>query len=436
MEAVNDKTYLDTLKKSIEDKSGWGDSSQWSTKDFENLSEFVLEATQVNISVTTLKRLLGKVQYSAQPRVSTLDAITQYLGYNNWREFKKAIDNVRQEATEETDKKKKEGAGTTPFTKMPRKFSVKQVTWLVGVLGVVGLLVMFVANSQLITKKKNYAGKGSFHIKKVSKGLPNTVVFDYDISKISSDNIQIQQYWDKTKRIDINKANNEATCMYYYPGYYRAKLVVDDQIIQEKDLFISSDGWLAAIQGKPSPRYILTNELLKNGQLKLSDKIQQEIDNKENAPILNYFYLKDLKTLPGSDFIMQTGFRHTQKSGANICQRMGVVIVGIHGVLSLPFAIPGCVGKLGAYLNGQAYDGKDNDLSGFGCDFSKMQHLKVINQQNNLKVYLNDQLVWTKKVKKDIGRIAGIRYQFRGYGEVDYVKYAHLNEKVVFQEDF
>ena len=51
-------------------------------------------------------------------------------------------------------------------------------------------------------------------------------------------------------------------------------------------------------------------------------------------------------------------------------------------------------------------------------------------------MYLNDKLILTKKIKKDIGRIAGIRYQFIGYGEVDYVKYSQLDKKVVFQEDF
>lgn len=433
MEVNNDKTHLKTLKTAIEHKTGWGDSSQWATKDFEHLSEAIFDATQVNISVTTLKRLLGKVHYAAQPRLTTLDAIAQYLTYENWRSFKQAIIN------ESTDRKNAYlSKGKCIISK--RRAVLKPI--LIGGLGVTVCMVMLLMYRLVGTKNTSNAkeykdiGSGSFNIRKVSKGLPNTVVFSYDISGIHSNKVQIQQHWDKTKRIDIDKQNTEVTCLYYYPGYFRAKLVADDKIIQEKDLFIASDGWLAAIEGKAKPQYILPEDLIQKEALQLSETMKANIASKEPIPLVNYFYFRDFQSLPGTDFIFETSFRHTLKTGKNICQRMNVIIVGTQGVLSIPFSAPGCIGALRMFLNGQRVQGKHRDLSGFGCDFTKTQQLKVINKQNSLTIYLNNHSIYQHKLKNDIGNVAGVKYLFKGYGEVDYIKYSKINGYTVFQEDF
>lgn len=49
-----------------------GDGSEWTTYDFEKLSEAIEEATGVMLSVTTLKRLWGKLKYTNMPATTTL----------------------------------------------------------------------------------------------------------------------------------------------------------------------------------------------------------------------------------------------------------------------------------------------------------------------------------------------------------------------------
>ena len=65
-----------------------------------------------------------------------------------------------------------------------------------------------------------------------------------------------------------------------------------------------------------------------------------------------------------------------------------------------------------------------------------MQHLKVVNRQNLLHIYLNDKLIWKQPLKNDLGKIAGVRYRFVGDGEVDYVRYYNSKGKAVFKEEF
>src|SRR5205823_517844 len=73
----------------IEEKVGWGRSDGWATQDFERLSERIAEQTGVSLSVTTLKRVWGRVKYESAPTATTLTTLVQFVGYENWPHFKR-----------------------------------------------------------------------------------------------------------------------------------------------------------------------------------------------------------------------------------------------------------------------------------------------------------------------------------------------------------
>lgn len=69
-------------------------------KDFEFLSECIFEKFHERISPTTLKRLWGYLSETTTPRKSTLDILSKFVGYDNWKIF--------TEFTEETEDTEKE----------------------------------------------------------------------------------------------------------------------------------------------------------------------------------------------------------------------------------------------------------------------------------------------------------------------------------------
>ena len=75
------------VKKLFEQKTGWGDSGNWSNQDFIQLSEMIREHTGVTISHVTLKRIWGKVRYESLPNTHTLNTLVQFVGYDSWRDF-------------------------------------------------------------------------------------------------------------------------------------------------------------------------------------------------------------------------------------------------------------------------------------------------------------------------------------------------------------
>ena len=56
-------------------------------KDFDFLSEMIFDKTRQHISPTTLKRLWGYLSEPAAPRISTLNLLAQFVGYDSWEVF-------------------------------------------------------------------------------------------------------------------------------------------------------------------------------------------------------------------------------------------------------------------------------------------------------------------------------------------------------------
>ncbi len=56
-------------------------------KDFEFLRERIYARLHVLVSRTTLMRIWGYIEKDVQPRVSTLNILSQFLGYKDWGSF-------------------------------------------------------------------------------------------------------------------------------------------------------------------------------------------------------------------------------------------------------------------------------------------------------------------------------------------------------------
>lgn len=84
-----EKFYLETLKAHITIKFG---KSLRTPSDFSDLSHDIFKHTNRTIGVTTLKRVFGYVCADHGTSFSTLSNLTSYIGYKDWDNFCKEID--------------------------------------------------------------------------------------------------------------------------------------------------------------------------------------------------------------------------------------------------------------------------------------------------------------------------------------------------------
>ena len=306
--------------------------------------------------------------------------------------------------------------------------------------GVAVLLVLFISfifNDAPKAFTPEQLAKVKFSSQPITQGVPNTVIFNYDLGDIQSDDIQIQQSWDSTKRFRITEITNEATSTYYRPGYWLAKLIINGQVVKEHDVFIKSQGWMVTQDFEPKPRYFLQDEIRKDGYLGIDSAVLAQSFGKSAEPQwLTYHYIEEIGQIQSDNFTFQVAVKNTYQHGDGICRESRIFILSANGFIGIPLAIPGCVGDLRLRVFDYVEDGDKRDLSAFGCDFSQWQRIKVEVKDKLAKLFINDQLIREVRFTADAGRLVGMRAAFLGAGVVDDVAFLDKNGKVVYQNNF
>ncbi len=75
---------IQQLKAAIEESCN---RTMQTPKDFDFLSESIFKQTHAMVNCSTLKRLYGYIGGNIKPRVTTLNILSQYVGYTDWNAF-------------------------------------------------------------------------------------------------------------------------------------------------------------------------------------------------------------------------------------------------------------------------------------------------------------------------------------------------------------
>ncbi|PWG81398.1 hypothetical protein [Pararcticibacter amylolyticus] len=402
--------FIEKYRTLVETRIGWGKSDNWQSQDFETLSGEIFKKTGVLLSASTLKRIWGKVRYNSTPNLATLDALARFVDFPNWRSFC----HWQEEATAALEEPKVTN----------RKY---RIPLLVTVVTIVLTLIAFILQRQSV-KTLRYSNI-RFSSKPVTNGIPNTVIFKYDATRSNADSVFIQQNWDKRRRFRVDKNRHEYSSTYYLPGYYRAKLVLDDSVVKEHDLLIESD-WIGVLQKEPIPGYLPRELYMKDGSMGLEEadvNIGPKDYQNEPPVFLLSRVAKDME-VPSEAFELSMLLQNTFTRVSAPCRQASVMLLGTGGVIRIPMSAPGCVGDLLLLLGDRAIDGKTHNLSGFGVDFNKPVQLRCAVSSAEIGISLNGTLVFRDKFPKGIGRIVGVRIAFTGSGTVSNFKLSSLRK--------
>ena len=396
--------YITKCRDLIEEKLGWGKSTAWQNQDFDKLSEKIFAETKVLLSSSTLKRIWGKVKYKSSPNLSTLNVLAQFAGYENWRAFTATGWITTEEKTNSIVTAQRKG--------IPQKYFF-----------IAGLLLLFIFIAFWSFKKQpRHLGfeKLSFTSKPVTLGLPNTVIFQYDASHSNADSVFIQQSWDSRRRFRVDKQLHEYTSTYYYPGYYRAKLILDDSVVKEHDVYIETEGWVGIIEKSLVPVYLPKTLFQNQLVLNISEKelLDQKIDFQKEPPVVSLIKVDKTINTPSEHMALTVQLQNTYDKSNGICRQTSIRLFGTTGVIDIPLCNIGCVGEIGLMIGMQYINGKTKDLSGFGVDFSNEATVHCKTGNGAISISINNKMVYHGDFKQGVGRIVGAKITFRGTGIV------------------
>lgn len=424
MSSTPTPTAIAHLKAQLETHLGWGSSEAWSNYDVERLSERILQQTGVSLSVSTLKRILGKVDYKSAPSLTTLNTLAQFLRYTDWRDF--------QLKTAETTATRVEPPVPVPLTKKPGWTS----QWLSVVLPGIFLLSLV---SLLLGRETPYR-PADFRFTSSTirtQGLPNSVVFRYDATRArDGDSVFISQSWDTRRKVFVHKNDHYHSAIYYYPGFYRAKLMIGGQVLREHDLQINTDGWLGLVEADwgQQPVYFKPSDMVSAQTVRVTGELLEKYGVKRgsSAPrivLVNQQAIEGIKT---DAFEFETEVRSLNDAGADACQRIEVVLHAKNDLLVVPLVEPGCVGDIYVSAYGYYASSRKADLSGFGCHPTQWNRLRVRCRSGLVTFYVNQRAVYQARIKNRPAEIIGVQVRFNGPGAVRNTRLEGATGKVNF----
>lgn len=401
----NDEIHIQRCLKLIVDQLNWGDPSEWTNYDFSKLSDLVHQRTQVRLSVTTLKRMWGRLKYESAPALTTLNALAQFAGFVDWREFCRDTPAVTSPQVT-----------SSPPPKTQQKFNSR---WMIAAM----VLIVPVAWFMISFTKKPSVDPDQFSFaanKMIAEGVPNSVVFSYDATAAATDSVYIVQTWDIRRKTLVSATGHEHSAIYYYPGFFRTKLIVDGVVARTHDLFVTSDGWLGLIEQDPIPIYLKKDEFTFSDRIEVNEQLlsSYNLSLQPEPPSLRFFNQRDLGDITNDNFQFETKLKTDFKDGAGACQFVQVLIQCKDDIIIIPLATKACVGDMFLAFCGTYVESKAADLSRFGCDLTEWTHLRVESVNKHVTIFVNDAKAYELDFPHDPTGIVGVQYRFAGTGAI------------------
>ena len=416
--------------------NGYEDVSKLTQRDYEHISNAIETKTSILISVSTLKRLLHG-EFTRIPQTATLNAISSYLGYQSWQDFKLSL---IKKVVKVTPKEPLRTEYYAPPEKVkPPSNSIKRITVVsVGIVSVI-IAVLFIRYAP--GNSPGNFDKASFSAEKTtSNDIPNTVVFHYNIDDVKADSFFIQQSWDVNRRVRIFKNNYTLTDIYYEPGYHMAKLIANDSIIQTADVSIPSNGWfLFAMDIKPksNPEYIKpTLPLVKNGIMTLNENelVANQIDKSKEKRYVYTLFPSDIH-VQSDNYIFKTRVRMRELRN-NFCPTLMVEVWTQRYFNFFQNTSKGCVSEAMAEFGENFISGKSNDLSALGYDLTNWVDVEWKVENRHVTISFDGKVVLETSYNKDVGFITGMAFISNGLPEIDHIELKGLDGSVVYENDF
>lgn len=431
-----DKAWLTALQRQLEQHLQWGPIASWSQRDFQNLSDQLQEKTGVLISVSTLKRALGRVEFKGMPFHTTLNALVQLMGHKSWAQFK-----TSQQLMDEPT------APTLPAAHVPDDLPAAPASRTVSKL-LLGAAMLFVAvisagaawwlkpapdleTEQGIEPAVLHASLTQ------SDTTPFTVHFEYEVPKRYHDDLLLLSMGDNKQHLRYANLNKEGKGQHQFKydehGFFMAKLFANKKILARLPILVATATWQTTIglQKQELP----VQPSLKAGVLTVD---QSELDRRRADTLQR----------------VRTNFKTYRNFGvdADDCR----IVMRLRSPASVYNAgWPKTTIKLGC-LGGNSHITLDksqtvidifnqfsdhvvdsaSQFKHFVQDISEWSELELKTHNMQWQLSLNGKPIYSGQYTERLKNLYSLIIGFRGIGEIDYVQVYNGAGQIRYREDF
>lgn len=402
-----ERELLEQLYRAIEAKMDMGEGRLWANKQFVQLSERIFEQTGVLVSASTLKRMLGKVKTDADyvPQLETRNALAEFCGFGHWARF------VEQQKY-------------LP-TALPSR-STRFRHWLRYIFITLGVVVSMLAVVLFIRYGRTHSKPHVEWNNTYSEGIaPFSCAFHYHIPKQTQAPVHLII---ETDTIVLDPALTTYTHYFKLPGYVRAKLVYEGELLGEKEIVIRSQGWKAyafnsygmdrVIQVLPSS--LNTSEIFVLGtDTFITPQVVKGLGMDINYPYWTEYRNYDRFDVPMDTFYFETWVQNTSRIPTVLCNHICITLTGTGNRARIYFVKPGCSRWLELQFGDSLYSGRDQYLEALSTSLDTMRRVQLQLMGDSATIYLDQQPVFATRFNNNLGLLRGVQFDFIGCGRFE-----------------
>ncbi len=421
---------------------GWGHPNHWKDRDFINLSYSIDDKTGVSLSKNTLKNVFrsnpGQEQYF--PQLATRDALSQFLGYDGWRDY------VKKNSISLSSKKRR-------HKRKPNRLLAYLLLFLV----VISVIVLLSKSTVFKTTshKNNY--ELQFIAMPTEGKAPLTVTYQYDISLLPFDSVFINHRYEHHK-MGFQKQllkNNKGFINHCYqiPNHYPVVLEANGTKLAAKKIHVISDGWISMVSDRFSEKqeegelkfpefkhlvfnlYNISMDTNNDGRLYISPEKVKQLD------INLKFYYTEFRNIrnfncSGDSCMLEVCFKNPVAEGGISCFDSQFILQCDTSFAKVTIVEPGCHRYANAVIGRNFFSGETEDLSSFAFDLSYWRTLKIKTQDGKMTFYMDDKEFFSKPYHFPLQAVTGLIFTFKGSGSVDWVKLYNAGNQLVYSDTF
>jgi len=434
-----EKKELQLLIEELERIQDWGSIEQWKNRNFIFLSDAIFDKTKMRISLSTLKRICGKIDSIYLPNVSTLDVIAQYLDFKDWASF---IQHKKRENTLIVTKIKE----TTNHGNA--KFRIKKPVFF---YSTGGLLILFTSLYFLMKEQKPKASSvlANFEFTCINPigTTPHNIVFHYDLKNVNDAHPLVLRYIGMGTLFDsfaIAGRTMKSPIFNYkseIPGVYTMQLSYNQNVLKEFNITTESPGFCLLIDSPRNGRYSIIlpeKDIVKNGVLGLSSKDIEAMGHPPLQTNPSYLLVKDSINKQCTDGVdISLKIKNDSYAGNDICNRCYITVLGKNHYFAFGIANKGCGSTIKIYYppNNEFISGQTTDLTNLEINLKEWTDIRISHKSNDFKVFINSNLAFEKSVNERMD-FAGLKIKFHGYGLIDDVSISDTRGKLIYTNNF
>jgi hypothetical protein len=417
----------------IFNKNGYLELTQLTQRDFDHISEKIEVSTGILISGSTIKRLLNG-KFSRLPQVATLNAVSKYLGYQNWQEYKSYILKTEEPLAEDKSAHFETKISSESFVSSWNPKVVTVICLAIGTLLIVGFIEFSKTIPYLDADSASFAAT-----KNTNNDIPNTVVFTYNIDQVNADSFFIQQSWDRNRRVRIYKGKHTLTDIYYEPGYHLAKLIANDSVIKVVEINIPTDRWLffaKDIKPGSNPQYISPDMAVTDGMfgVQKADLLKNNIDI-ENEKEYIYNFSPTRLEVNSDNFVLKTRVRMREVKN-NFCPYIIVDVFCQRYTMFLKATTEGCASESILQFGEKFISGKETDLAALAFDVTQWTDIELVANNKRVTILVNGKESFSTTYKHSSRLLTGLGFISNGLCEIDFVELKGFDGTVFYENNF